>query len=42
MPPGLGLWVSKEIVEKHGGSLAFKTSQTGTMFEFVVSGIERN
>src|SRR5947208_1202527 len=39
---GLGLWVSKEIVEKHGGSLSFKTSPAGTTFEFVVSGIERN
>lgn len=38
---GLGLWVSKEIVEKHGGQLQFNTSPGGTTFEFGVSGLHR-
>lgn len=38
---GLGLWVSKEIVEKHGGKLQFNTSPDGTTFEFAVSGLRR-
>ncbi len=42
---GLGLWVSKEIVEKHGGNLEFRTSMeaenSGTSFEFTLSGVER-
>lgn len=29
---GLGLWVSKQIIEKHGGSIRFRSSQRGTLF----------
>jgi PAS domain S-box-containing protein len=29
---GLGLWVSKQIIEKHGGSIRFRSSQHGTLF----------
>ena len=36
MGTGLGLWVSKSIVEKHGGSISFRTrtggARTGTWF----------
>ena len=32
---GLGLWISSEIVRKHGGTLRFKSRpQTGTVFSF--------
>jgi signal transduction histidine kinase len=41
---GLGLWVSKQIVEKHGGSIRFRSvttgGKTGTVFS-VVLGSER-
>lgn len=34
---GLGLWVSRQLIQKHGGTIRFKTSQgprfTGTVFE---------
>jgi PAS domain S-box-containing protein len=43
---GLGLWVSKGIVEKHGGSITFRTAtrgpQTGTVFEAMFAGIEQH
>ncbi len=29
---GLGLWVSKQIIEKHGGSIRFRSSNHGTLF----------
>lgn len=29
---GLGLWVSSQIVEKHGGSIKVKTNSSGTVF----------
>jgi signal transduction histidine kinase len=29
---GLGLWVSKQIVEKHGGSIRFRSNRNGTLF----------
>ena len=29
---GLGLWVSKQIIEKHGGSIRFRSNQHGTLF----------
>lgn len=29
---GLGLWVSKQIIEKHGGSIRFRSSRQGTLF----------
>ena len=29
---GLGLWVSKQIIEKHGGSIRFRSSKHGTLF----------
>ncbi len=30
---GLGLWVSKEIVDRHSGSLALRSSTSGTVFQ---------
>jgi signal transduction histidine kinase len=37
---GLGLWVSKQIVEKHGGSIRFRSVTTGgksgTVFSVVL------
>jgi PAS domain S-box-containing protein len=43
---GLGLWVSKGIVEKHGGSITFRTatrgSETGTVFEAMFAGVEQH
>ncbi len=40
---GLGLWVSKGIVEKHGGNITFRTAtrgtQTGTVFEAMFAGV---
>ena len=42
---GLGLWVSKQIVEKHGGSIRFRSrsegAQTGTVFSIVLE-VESN
>ncbi len=29
---GLGLWVSKQIMEKHAGSIRFRSSRKGTLF----------
>jgi len=29
---GLGLWVSRQIVEKHGGTIAVESTSTGTCF----------
>jgi len=29
---GLGLWVSKQIIEKHGGSIRFRSNRNGTLF----------
>jgi signal transduction histidine kinase len=29
---GLGLWVSKQIMEKHAGSIRFRSSSKGTVF----------
>jgi PAS domain S-box-containing protein len=29
---GLGLWVSKQIVEKHAGSIRFRSNKNGTLF----------
>jgi signal transduction histidine kinase len=29
---GLGLWVSKQIMEKHAGSIRFKSNSKGTVF----------
>jgi len=29
---GLGLWVSRQIVEKHGGTIAVESSRNGTCF----------
>jgi signal transduction histidine kinase len=43
---GLGLWVSKGIVEKHGGSITFRTAtrggKTGTVFEAMFAGVEQH
>jgi PAS domain S-box-containing protein len=43
---GLGLWVSKGIVEKHGGNITFRTatrgSETGTVFEAMFAGVEQH
>jgi signal transduction histidine kinase len=40
---GLGLWVSRQIVEKHGGTLDFRTcleeGSTGTCFSVVLPAI---
>ncbi len=37
---GLGLWVSKQIIEKQGGTIRFRTSQSpdlqGTIFEVFI------
>jgi two-component system, NtrC family, sensor kinase len=44
---GLGLWVSKQLIQRHGGTIRFRTSQeaerTGTLFEIFlpVGGISR-
>ena len=41
---GLGLWVSKGIVEKHGGSITFRTAtrgSTGTVFEAMFAGVQQ-
>jgi len=44
---GLGLWVSKQLIEKHGGTIRFRTSQEsrlrGTIFEIYLplGGISR-
>lgn len=44
---GLGLWVSKQLIQKHGGTIRFRTSQrpglSGTVFEVFlpVGGISR-
>ena len=44
---GLGLWVSKQIIQRHGGTIRFRTSQrrglSGTIFEIFlpVGGIAR-
>ena len=44
---GLGLWVSKQLIQKHGGTIRFRTSQTerlrGTVFEVFlpVGGLSR-
>jgi PAS domain S-box-containing protein len=38
---GLGLWVTKELVEKHGGTIVFRNSQngsSGTCFAVVLPG----
>ncbi|HLH08818.1 MAG TPA: ATP-binding protein [Terriglobales bacterium] len=43
---GLGLWVSKGIVEKHGGSISFRTAtrgaHTGTVFEAMFAGVQQH
>jgi PAS domain S-box-containing protein len=42
---GLGLWVSKGIVEKHGGSITFRTAtrgSTGTVFEAMFAGVQQH
>jgi signal transduction histidine kinase len=44
---GLGLWVSKQLIQKHGGTIRFRTSREpshrGTLFEIFlpVGGISR-
>lgn len=46
MGTGLGLWVSKSIVEKHGGSISFRTctrgEKTGTIFSIFLPTEEVN
>jgi signal transduction histidine kinase len=42
---GLGLWVSKGIVEKHGGNITFRTAtrgSTGTVFEAMFAGVQQH
>src|SRR5207302_6994020 len=33
---GLGLWLSKDIVQKHGGSIAVRSKNNGTVFSVFI------
>lgn len=33
---GLGLWVSKELVQRHGGKIQFRSSTSGTVFQVIL------
>src|SRR5437764_4681323 len=35
---GLGLWLSKDIVQKHGGSIAVRSKNTGKVFSVFIPG----
>src|SRR5947199_6275773 len=35
---GLGLWLSKDIVQKHGGTIAVRSKNTGTVFSVFIPG----
>jgi signal transduction histidine kinase len=33
---GLGLWLSKDIVQKHGGSISVRSKPNGTVFSVFI------